>query len=225
MAADEWDLRTSENLLRRAVELNPNYAFAHAMFAFTLTFLEHHDEAISEIKLARKLDPISPRICSNVGNLLYQARRYDEAIAELQKAVEVEPRHAMTHACLGQCYLQKKEYGKAIAAFNQARSLDKELTEYAIRLGCGLAAAGRRSEALELAAGVKERSKREYVSLYELSKLYLALADREQALQLLQTAFEARDPRMIYIKVDPELDALRSEPRFQELVRRMNFPD
>jgi hypothetical protein len=78
---------------------------------------------------------------------------------------------------------------------------------------------------LELAAEIKERSKREYVSQYVLSKLHLALSDREQALRLLENAFEARDPRMIYIKVDPELDPLRSEPRFQELIRRMNFPE
>jgi hypothetical protein len=72
---------------------------------------------------------------------------------------------------------------------------------------------------------MKERSKREYVSACGLSKLYVTLADREQALQLLQTAFEARDPQMLFIKVDPELDPLRSEPRFQELIRRMNFPE
>jgi hypothetical protein len=78
---------------------------------------------------------------------------------------------------------------------------------------------------LELAAEIKERSKREYVSQYVLSKLHLALSDREQALRLLQNAFEARDPRMIYIKVAPDLDPLRSEPRFQELLRRMNFPE
>jgi len=225
MAADEWDLRTSERLLRRAVKLSPNYGFGHKNLAYTLTALQRHDEAIAESKLARKLDPISPRTCMSVGAGLYFARRYDEAVVELQKAVEVEPRHAMTHAYLGLTYMQKRQYNEAIAAFNQARSLDKELTEYAIRLGCGLAAAARRSEALELAAEIRERSERDYVSAYELSKLYLGLADREGALQLLKTAFEAKEPRMINIKVDPELDPLRSEPRFQELLRRMDFPE
>jgi Tfp pilus assembly protein PilF len=225
MAADEWDLRTSEKLLRRAVELSPNYGFGHKNLAYTLTAMGRHDEAIAEVKLARKLDPISPRTCANVGLLLYFARRYDEAITELQKAIEMEPRHAATHAWLGLTYVRKRQYSEAIAAFNQATVLEKELTDYDFGLGCGLAAAGRRSEALELAAEIKERSRREYVSAYELSKLYLALADREGALQLLQKAFEARDPRMAFIKVDPELDPLRSESRFQEVVRRMNFPE
>jgi tetratricopeptide (TPR) repeat protein len=157
--------------------------------------------------------------------MLYWARRYDESIVELQKAVEVEPRHAMTHASLGLTYVQKKEYGKAVAELSEARSLDKEYTAIAVYLGCGLAAAGRRSEALELLVEIRERSSREYVSLYDLSKLYLALSDREQSLQLLQKAFEARDPGMMDIKIDPELDPLRSEPRFQDLVRRMNFPE
>jgi serine/threonine-protein kinase len=225
LAVDEWDLRASEKLLRHAVELSPNYGFGHQNLAFTLSFLGRHDEAITEVKLARKLDPISPRICENVGYLLYLARRYDEAITELQKAMEVEPKQAGIHENLGLTYMQKRQYSEAVAAFNEATALEKGLIQYAIRLGCGLAAAGRRSEALKLAAEMKERSKREYVSLYELSKLYLGVADREEALQLLQKAFEARDPKMAYIKVDPELDALRSEPRFQELVRRMNFPE
>ena len=225
LARDEWDFRTSEKLLRRAVELNPNYAYAHQGLAFTLTFFERHDEAIAEIKLAQKLDPLAPRISANVGYLLYLARRYDDAIAELQKAIKMEPRHDATYVYLGLTYLQTREYGEAIAAFRQVRSLAKEDVFSAIMLGCALAASGRRSEAEELATEITGRSKREYVSQYELSKLHLALGDREQALHILQHAFEARDPRMIYIKVDPELDPLRSDPRFQELLRRMNFPD
>jgi len=225
LARDDWDLRSGEKLWRHAIELDPNYAFAHQGLAYTLTFLQRHEEAIAEVKLARMLDPVSPRICANVGDMLYLARKYDEAIVELKKAIEIEPRHALTHAYLGLSYLGKKEYDKAVAAFTEAQLLYRGSIEITIRLGCGLAALGHRSEALDLAAELKERSRREYVSAYEFSKLYLGLSDREQSLQLLQRAFESRDPRMIYIKADPELDPLRSDPRFQELVRKMNFPE
>jgi eukaryotic-like serine/threonine-protein kinase len=222
---DDFDFQASIKEVTRAIRLYPDYAFAHQILAVNHSNLGHHEIGIKEIKLARQLDPVAPRICANVGWMLYYARRYDEAIQELQRALEVEPSHSMTHFYLGLIYIQKQMYDKAIREFNVSKSLDPEDYASISGLGIALAKAGHMEEAERQLSDLESRSKQTYVSPVLLAYLNMALGQKDKAIRLLQKGFEERDFYMSKLQVEPILDPLRSDPRFQELLNKMKFPE
>jgi len=217
-----WDWATAEREYKRAVELNPNLGEAHRWYSFYLSLMGHHDEAIAEIKRARALDPLSPGVNTNVGFRLYFARRYDEAVDALQKALELDQNYPPAHTILGFTYAAKGSFPEAIAEFQQAINSGDASSSTRIYLGAAYAKAGSRDEAQAILNELRNTTG--YVSPGELAALYAALGEREQAFASLERAYTAHDVQLQFLGVDPALDPLRSDPRFQALMRRVGLP-
>jgi DNA-binding winged helix-turn-helix (wHTH) protein/TolB-like protein/Tfp pilus assembly protein PilF len=216
----EYDWAGAEREYRRAIELNPNYATVHHFYALYLSEMGRFDESLAEIKRAQELEPSSLFIHSNRGAILYRARRYDEAINQLQSVLEMNPDFDYAHSVLGLAYLQKGMVEQAIAEF-QKRKMPG--TGGAGDLGQAYASSGRRNEALKEIDKLQELSKQRYVAPYNLALIYTSLGDKNNALEWLEKAYEDRSTLLIWIRVDPRLDSLRSEPRFKGVLRRMGL--
>jgi len=220
-----WDWPGAEREFKRAIELNPNYATAHHWYSDHLEIVGRHDEAIAEIKRAQQLDPLSLTINAVAGLRFHTARRYDQAVEQLRKTLEMDPGFAVAHGWLGQAYEQKGQYEDAIAEHEKARE-GLPGTAYALAaLGHAYAAAGKRNEALRILTDLNERRKTTYVSPYAIGVIHVGLGQEDRALEWLERAYEDRDSWLSWLKADPRLDPLRSDPRFQDLLRRMNFPE
>jgi len=228
----EWDWLGAEREFERAIELNRNYAVAHHWYSRYLQSLGRHEKAIAEATRAQELDPFSWIIAGSLGGGYYHARRYDEAIEQFRKALQLNPSLGLIHWGFGMFYLQKGMYEEAIAAFQQAitwaRAVSFPEWKIASFLGCAHAKAGRRDEARKILEELEGKAARGQVWPYGMAILYASLDDREPALQWLERALDDRiyeDAFAGLIKVDPLVDSLRSDPRFQALLRRMNFPE
>ena len=220
----EWDWPGAEREYKRAIELNPNYATAHQWYSEHLAVAGRQDAATVEIKRAQQLDPLSLIINTVAGIELHWARRYDQAFEQLRRALEMDPNFALAHYWLGQTYEQKGQWESAIAEHQKGRAALGGGGFALASLGHAYAAAGKRDDARRILTDLNQLRKAAYVSPYAIGVIHVALGERAQALQWLQRAYEDRDVRMVEIRVDPRLDPLRSDPRFQDLLRRMNFP-
>jgi TolB-like protein/tRNA A-37 threonylcarbamoyl transferase component Bud32 len=218
----DWDWSAAEGELKRAIELKPGYVVGHHWYAEYLSAMGRHEEAIAQVRRAQDLDPLSPLMLAIGGEVCFYARRYDEAIEQCQKALELDSNYALAHANLAWGYLGKGLHGEAIAEFEKAARLYG--SDRTLGLPLAYAAAGRRGEALKMLDLAREQSKRGEISPWWLAQMYLGLGEKQKALEWLEKAYEEHDPRMAFLKVEPLLDALRSDPRFQNLLRRMNFP-
>jgi tetratricopeptide (TPR) repeat protein len=153
---------------------------------------------------------------------LYYARRYDEAISKMQDGLKPEPENAPARVYLGRAYTANGQYAKAIREFQIADKTDNETTNALIYSGQAYALSGKRGEASEILNQVKTTKK--YVSPATLAILYAALGDKEAAFKSLEQAYAERDPQLQFLKVEPGYDALREDPRFQEWLRKVGFP-
>ena len=222
-----YDLNFAEanREFRRAIELNPNYATAHQWYGETaLVPLGQFDEAIAEAKRALELDPLSVIINADVGTILTNARRYDEAIEQLRKTVEMEPGFYYAHWTLGDALELTGRNEEAMAEYKKAIALDDDPLPRAL-LGHLYAKLGRKDEALAILKQLRERresSKQRYVSPFNLALVHIGLGQKSEAIQLLEETYEERDGYNIaFIKVEPMLDPLRGDPRFEALVQKV----
>ena len=206
----------------RALQLNPNYATAHHWFgAGPLLALGRFDESIVEAKRSIELDPLSMINNADFGNDYYYARRYDEAVAQLRKTIEIEPRFYLAHYYLGQALQAKGQLPEAIAEYRGATELDDDPFALAL-LGQAYARSGQRDEATKILARLNEQAKSRYVAAYGIAVLYLGLGDKKRAMDELERAYRENDGNDIYnIRVDPLLDDLRGDPRFEALAERI----
>ena len=217
----DWDWTHSEKECRLAVQLNPGYGYAHQAYAFLLSMLARHEEAIKEIKIARDIDPLAPRITANVGNLLYKARKYDQALEELRKAIELYPEHAFSHALIARVYIALSRYE---AAFTSLQTYEKAAGEEPILDWAYLFAKwGKRIEAENMLTKAVEKSSQTYVPPSSMAFIYGVLGDSDRAFSLLDRAFSERDVGLTFLKVEPWYDPLRSDPRFKALLKKMNL--
>jgi serine/threonine protein kinase/TolB-like protein/Tfp pilus assembly protein PilF len=219
----DYDYPGAEIELRRAIELNPNYAPAHLEYGFFLAVLGRFEEAKAEVARARELDPLSLFIRTYGFLPVYFARRYEEAAKQLQDIALTDPNYYFVHAYLGLVYEQQGKLSEAVAEFERATALD-DSPEPRAQLAHAYALAGRKAEARKLLAELLERIKHQYLSPYNIATIYVALGDYPRALQSLEDALEDRSEWCPYLKVDPRLDPLRADPHFQNLLRRMNYP-
>jgi serine/threonine protein kinase/tetratricopeptide (TPR) repeat protein len=219
----EWNFPEAAKEFLRALELNPSYATGHHWYAHYLMEIGKLDEAAAEMKLAVELDPLSPIITTEVGYPPFFARKYDQAAEALHKAVSVYPDFFRAHWVLGQIYEQRKMYPEAVAEFRKA--VEQSGGNAVMRAGLGhvWALSGNRAEAQKILEQSIRLSKERYFSPYYIAEIYIALGQQQQALDWLEKAYLEHDFFMRWLKIDPRLDPLRSQPRFQELVRRMNF--
>ncbi|MBI3948864.1 MAG: tetratricopeptide repeat protein [Acidobacteria bacterium] len=220
--AYDWDWLSAETEFKRAIKLNPSYATGHHWYAMYLTAMERFDEAITEIKRAQELDPVSLVINTNVGVVLYFARQYDQAIEQLRNTLDMDPSFVWARIYLGLSYEQKGQWPEAIAEFRKARLLD-ETPVISAALGHAYAMAGRGREVEEVLAELKRLSQQRYVSPYSVAIIYTSLGGKDQAFEWLQKAYEGRSVGLYRLKVEPRLDSLRSDPRFQDLLRRIGL--
>jgi TolB-like protein len=219
----EWDWPGYEREVTRALELNPNYAAAHYEYAQYLAAMGRFDEAVREARRAQELDPLSSAINTTVAWIFYFARDYDEAIERYRKVIEIDPNYFLAHRKLGVAYLQKKMNKEAIAEIQKSRSLSEESVEEIAYLGYAYAVAGERNEAEQVVGELREQSKLRYVSPYLMALIYTGLDEKDQAFAWLEKAFEERSNNLIFLKVEPIFDPLRSDPRFTDILRRMNL--
>ena len=217
-----WDWATAEHEYKRAIELDPNLAAAHNFYSLHLLTVGRYDEALAEAKRGRELDPLYIRANVQVGNALWAARRYDEAIESVKKTFELDPNFSPAHSLLGHIYAAKGMYAEAIAEFQKSIKLRGEDTTGLIYLGAAYAKTGERGKAQEILKRVQ--TTREYVSPTELSVLYLALGQREEAFALLEKAYAVHDLQLGNLGVDASYDSLRGDPRFTDLMRRVGLP-
>jgi adenylate cyclase len=220
----EFDRSIAE--FERAIQLNPNYAMAHHWLSWgPLTALAQFDRAIAEGKRAVELDPLS--LIDNAdlgGNVYFNSRRYDEAIAQLRKTIEIDPRFYLAHYYLGQAFQLKGQLTEAIAEYQKAVELDDD-PEALAYLGQAYARAGQRDEAQKILAHLREEAKSRYVSGYTMALMFMGLGDKEQAIDALERAYrEGAGNDLFTIRVDPMLDDLRGQPRFEALAEKV-VPD
>jgi TolB-like protein/tetratricopeptide (TPR) repeat protein/tRNA A-37 threonylcarbamoyl transferase component Bud32 len=214
----EWDWATAEREFKRAIDLNPNYATARHWYFWYLITMGRLDEAEEQITRARELDPLSPMINTTVGVPSYYARQYDRALARFQRAAEVGPDFWLTHIWLGWTYSEIGRYSEAVAEFQ--REQDPGALKYG-GLGYAYARAGDHGAAREVLAEALKKTERQYLSSHAIAIIYAALGEKDQAFRWLERALSERDEEMTIIKVDPRLDTLRTDVRFDRLVERV----
>jgi len=220
--AFDWDLDAAGKEFRRAIELNPGYATAHHWYAWHLSLLGRFDEAIAEMRKAENLDPLSLIINADVAELLVIAHHYDESMAQSRKTIEMDPNFALAHNQLAQAYLQKHMYSEAVAELQQAVRLSGNSPTCIANLARAYVASGKRSEAIKLLNDLKKRSISGYSNGSEIATIYASLGDTDQAMNWLEKAYEERFNPGVLLR--PGFDPLRSDPRFQDLLRRVGLP-
>ena len=220
----EWDRDGSEKEYRRAIELKPNYATAHHWLGADLVYVKRFDDSLLELRRGEELDPLSPIIGTNLGDTLVFARRYDEAIAQYKRTLVRNPNFASAHLTLGRAYGSKGMYPEAIAETRTSIELNHAPVGKGY-LGLWQAKSGKRDEAVKLLGELKQESTRNYVQSYTFALIYIGLGDKEEALNWLEKQMSGRSETANTYAVAPELDDLRSEPRFKEMLKRMNLPE
>jgi len=220
----EWDGPAAEKEYRRAIELNPNDATAHQWYAEQLAATGRQEEALSEMKRAKELDPVSLAVGVVYGWICYVGRQYDEAIEHYRKTLEIDSSYPMGHVHLGRALIQKGDYGGAIREFQTAARLSDNHPSQLAWLAYANAMAGNRAEASRLLRQVEGIAARRYVAPHDIAAAHAALGEGSAAVALLRKAAEERFYSVLLLSVEPEFDTLRGDPDFQQLLKLVNSP-
>lgn len=218
----EVNFPEAEKEFKRAIAINPNYATAHHWYGnCLLVALGRFDEAISECQRAVELDPLSLIINADLGGTLTMARRYDQAIAQLQRTLALDERFGYAHWNLGEALYLKGDATAAIAEYEKARSIDDDPQIQGL-LGRAYADTGQKDKAMELIRELEDRSKQQFVRGYIASLIYIGLGDKTKAIDCLEREYLNHDNiDTAWIRVDPMLDPLRGDPRFEALAEKI----
>jgi TolB-like protein/DNA-binding winged helix-turn-helix (wHTH) protein/Flp pilus assembly protein TadD len=220
-----WNWDAAEQSLKRALELNPNYANAHNLYASHLMAKGLLDEGLAASNRARELDPFSLAISVQRGFLLENARRYDEAIEQLRNVIAMDPNHYQAYWVLGHTYAASGRFPEAVAAAEKAVALSDRVPGALGILGLVYGLAGRKDDATRVLNELLELNKKRYVTPAALANVYVGLGDKEQTFFWLEKAYEERSYYIAYLNVFPIVDPLRSDPRFKDLLRRVGLSD
>jgi serine/threonine-protein kinase len=219
-----WAWSAAQAEYERAIELNPGDAHARHWHAIFLAETGRLEEAVSEIRRAQERDPLSLIINTDAGRLLYYARRYDEAITQYGKTLDMDPEFMLGRLRLGQAYVQKGLLAEGIVELRGALAASGGRPYFLAELGYAYAREGKMREARELLDKLDKEPSKESVLPYHKAILHLALGEKDQALELLRKACEQHSGLVLSLLVEPELDPLRSDPRFANLVRMLGLP-
>src|SRR5262249_3966985 len=225
----EWDWQGAEEQYSQALAFQPSYVQAHLWRSWLLLALNRHQEALEQIQsaevAAQESDPRSLVVIRAVlAQALYYARRYDRSIEECQKAIELDPNWFMSFFHLARAQEEKGMYAEAITELEKAHSSFPNVLLIEMELGHAYALAGRRGDALKQLQDLRELTKSRYVPAIYMAKIYAGLGDRAEAFRWLETAAEQHSDGLAFLSVDPTTDSLRSDPRFQSLLRRLHLP-
>ncbi len=217
-AAYDWDWAGAENEFKLAIQINPRYPTAHHRYSLFLPILGRLDEAVSEAKKAQALDPLSLIINENVGDVLGMARRYDEAEQQLLKTIELDPSFAVAHKTLSGVYEAKGMYEKMLQEDSVSMSPDEAAHLKKVFAESGIKGVWREElEYLLADAGRRERSQ------FWIASLHARLGEKDKAFESLNRALDQRNIRLTYFMTDPRFDSLRSDPRYEEILRRVGL--
>jgi len=221
----EWDWATAEREYKRAIELNPDDARAHHLYAGYLTYVGRVDEGITEEVHARELDPLSLPINNALAGRFLAARRYDEAFEQVQRTLELDVHFPQAHQTLGWVYLNRGNRQDAVREFQNALQLSgADDTDLMLDLGFAYATTGHRDESRKILAKLKELHHRGLATSGSVGILYGALGESDEAFAWLEKAYAEHDPELTYIKVGRRFEPLRHDPRYEKLVRRIGLP-
>ena len=218
----EWEWAEAEQGFLRALELNPGYPHGLALYSDYLVSRGRLEQAVAEARRAEELDPLSVNMNWHVGYILYFARRHDEAIQQLQSTLELDPNYAWAHWILGLSYIHKSMFAEAIASLEKAAVLSKS-PSFVGRLASAYAMSGNTVQARKLLRELMDLQKQRYVSPAAIGLLNISLGEKDRAFEWLEKAYQERSNSMAYLGVDPNVDPLRSDRRFQDLLRRIGL--
>jgi DNA-binding winged helix-turn-helix (wHTH) protein/TolB-like protein/TolA-binding protein len=221
----EWDWSGAEREFKRAIELKPEYGTAHQYYGWYLITRGQFDAALEEFKRAQQLDPLSLYVNLTMGAPFYYSRQFDKAVREYKKVIEMDPKFPLAHRWLGKAYLQEGTYEEATTEFQKVIALLGGGDDKAPSLGYIYAVTGRSAAARSVLSGLKKTSEKRYVSPFYTSIIYVGLGEKDHALEWLERAYEVRDPEMVFLNVEPQLDVLRSDARFKGLLAHVGLAE
>ena len=220
----EWDWVGAAREYRRALDLNPGSTSTRVFFGILLVGQGQVDEGIAEARRAVESDPLALLVRHALGIALWASRRYEEAVAEARSSIQLEPRYHPFYWNLGLPLVLLGKHEEAVAAFKEATAIAPSAVTSRALLAWALGLSGQRREAREILEHLEQRRSKEYVSALLMADACVGLGANEQAISWLEEAADERAVRMIYLNTWPAYDPLHSDPRFQALLRRMNFP-
>jgi TolB-like protein/DNA-binding winged helix-turn-helix (wHTH) protein/Flp pilus assembly protein TadD len=225
----DWDWAGAEEEFKLAEELNSSYETAPFWYACELTWEGQFERGIAEMQRAKQLAPASPFIDSFFGMVLYEAQQKQSAVDMLQEAIQMDTTLAPAHVWLGLTYSNMGMHQKAIAELERGAQISREtqvrVSAAVSRLGYVYGVAGQRKQAEAMLRELTNMSKTKYITPVSFANVYIGLRDKQRALSWLQRGYEDHSVEMMHLKVDPRFDSLRSDARFQEIVRAMKFPN
>jgi serine/threonine protein kinase/Tfp pilus assembly protein PilF len=220
---NEWNWQGAESEFKRAIQLDPSYSTAHQWYSIFLATAGRFDEAVKEATKAAELDPLSLIISASLGNRLNEARRYRDAANQCRKTLDMDPNFGLAHLCLGISSVNESRFQEGIPELQKAIELLPGSPYSIAQLGVAYALSGDRARARKVLGELNNPS-RPYLPAYSIAMVYAGLADKEQTIFWLTKGYQDRNDDMVYMKIEPVLDPMRSDPRFQALIRGIDFP-
>jgi eukaryotic-like serine/threonine-protein kinase len=221
----DWDRSGADREFQRAIELNPNDAEIRSWHGIALVHVGRLSEAVTEERRAQELEPTVPHITRGLGAALFYARQYDQSIEQEKKVLELDPNYYLALNDLGLVYVAKSMYPEAIAELEKAAAVSGNGATALASLACAYAVQGNKAQAQKLLDQLIELSKKKYVQPRLLARIYAGLGDKDKTFEYLEKSYEDRSIETGFgtINVDPQFDFLRSDPRYNDLLRRMNL--
>jgi tetratricopeptide (TPR) repeat protein len=219
----EWDWPAAEEEFQKAIELNPGCVEAYHWRGTLLSMLGQHAEALREKTKALAMDPLSVVIRTDLARMFYFSRDYDQALEQYQAALDMDPNFSAAHVWRAHAYEQKGMFDQAISELQAGMRLSNDSPFALAKLGHGYALAGRCEEAKAVLNQLHAVARERYVSPYDIAMVHVGLQENDEAFVWLQRAFEQKSLWLGYLNVEPQLDAQRSDRRFQDLLRRIGL--
>jgi Tfp pilus assembly protein PilF len=219
----EYDWEGAQWEYKRAIELNPGYAIAHNWYSWNLMCNGELDEALAEARKAQEFDPLSYQFNDWVGQIMYFSRRYEDALDRFKRNVELFPDSSDAHNSLGMAYVETEKYEEAIIEFEKAVALAAGFRNPKARLGYAYAKSGERDKAISIIDQLEEQITQKYVSESLVAAIYSALNETDLAFQWLEKAYESHDVFLAFLKIDPQFDNIRSDPRLEMMLKKINL--
>jgi tetratricopeptide (TPR) repeat protein len=223
VAFHQFDWPAAEREFLRAIELNPSSATAHFYYSNYLTAMCQLEQAVAEAEEARRLDPVSPAAHSNLASILWHSGRYQRAMELAQKSLELNPSYSRAYEDLGRIHEQMGEGDAAIEAYRTAASLGQDAHDILASFAHACALMGKRSEATKILGKLRRAAKTRFVSAYNFALIFTALGKKREAFAWLDKACDERSSSLPFVRTNPRLASLRSDPRFEKLLQRIGL--